>query len=93
MTVRELDSPPSLTALYPRAVGMPLLRKLPGLGTDRELPDTELEVRDVETKAATSAAHQRNIMLLPTRGTFVQPLGRKPSMTESDVRELRRAAG
>ena len=42
MTVRELSSPPSLTALYPRAVGVPLLRKLPGLGAGRELPDTEI---------------------------------------------------
>ncbi|QIG91029.1 MULTISPECIES: hypothetical protein [unclassified Bradyrhizobium] len=51
-----------------------------------------MAITDIETKAATSAAHQRNIMLLPTRGTFVQPLGRKPNMTESDVRELRGAA-
>ena len=58
MTVRELSSPPSLTALYPRAVGVPLLRKIPGLGSGgRELPDTELEVRDVETKAAHLAAY------------------------------------
>jgi MaoC dehydratase-like protein len=57
MSVRELDSPPSLTALYPRAVGVPLLRKLPGLGAGRELPDTELEVRDVETDPAHLAAY------------------------------------
>jgi acyl dehydratase len=57
MTVRELDSPPSLTALYPRAVGVPLLRKLPGLGTGRDLPDTELEVRDVETDERHLAAY------------------------------------
>jgi len=49
MSRRELSSPPSLTALYPRAVGVPLLRKLPGLGASDELPDTELEVRDVAT--------------------------------------------
>ncbi len=57
MTVRELSSPPSLTALYPRAVGVPLLRKIPGLGTGRELPDTELEVRDVETDPEHLAAY------------------------------------
>jgi acyl dehydratase len=49
MSRKELSSPPSLTALYPRAVAVPLLRKVPGLGTSRELPDTELEVRDVST--------------------------------------------
>ena len=57
MTVRELASPPSLTALYPRAVGVPLLRKLPGLGASRELPDTELEVRDVATDPEHLAAY------------------------------------
>lgn len=58
MTVRELDSPPSLTALYPRAVGVPLLRKLPFVGGGgRELPDTELEVRDVETDPRHLAAY------------------------------------
>ena len=57
MTVRELSSPPSLTALYPRAVGVPLLRKIPGLGAGRELPDTELEVRDVETDPERLAAY------------------------------------
>ena len=52
MSRRELSSPPSLTALYPRAVAVPLLRKVPGLGSRpprSELPDTELEVRDVAT--------------------------------------------
>ena len=44
----ELSSPPSLTALYPRAVAVPLLRKLPVIGGgSRELPDPELVVRDV----------------------------------------------
>ncbi len=58
MTVRELSSPPSLTALYPRAVGVPLLRKVPGLGSGgRGLPDTELEVRDVETDPEHLAAY------------------------------------
>ncbi|HET8950995.1 MAG TPA: MaoC/PaaZ C-terminal domain-containing protein [Solirubrobacteraceae bacterium] len=58
MSVRELDSPPSLTALYPRAVGVPLLRKLPGLGSPgHELPETGLEVRDVETDPGHLAAY------------------------------------
>ena len=44
----ELSSPPSLTALYPRAVAVPLWRRLPVIGGgSRELPDTELVVRDV----------------------------------------------
>jgi acyl dehydratase len=44
----ELSSPPSLTALYPRAVAVPLWRKLPVVGGgSRELPDTELVVRDI----------------------------------------------
>jgi acyl dehydratase len=48
MSSRELSSPPSLTALYPRAVAVPLLRRLPIVGGgSRELPDTELSVRDV----------------------------------------------
>jgi acyl dehydratase len=45
---RELSSPPRLTALYPRAVAVPLLRKLPVVGGgSRELSGTELVVRDV----------------------------------------------
>jgi MaoC like domain len=46
---RELSSPPNLTALYPRALAVPLLRRVPivGGGGDGELPDTELCVRDV----------------------------------------------
>jgi acyl dehydratase len=47
MTVRELSSPPSLSVLYPRAVAMPLVRRVPGLGAGSELPDSELEVRDI----------------------------------------------
>jgi acyl dehydratase len=57
MSVRELSSPPGLTALYGQAVAVPLLRKLPGLGAGRELPETELEVRDVETDARHLAAY------------------------------------
>jgi len=45
--MKTLSSTPSLTTLYPRALAMPVVRKLPGLGTDRDLPDTRLEVRDV----------------------------------------------
>jgi len=73
MTVRELDSPPSLTALYPRAVGVPLLRRVPVIGgASKELPDTELEVRDVETSAEQLAAYNevcgfsRDDVLAPT---------------------------
>ena len=48
MSTTELSSPPSLTALYPRAVVVPLVRKLPVVGGgSRELPGTELVVRDV----------------------------------------------
>jgi hypothetical protein len=47
MSVRRLSSPPSLTTLYPRAVAMPLVRRVPGFGRGRELPATRLEVRDV----------------------------------------------
>jgi len=47
MSTTELSSPPSLTALYPRAVAVPLWRKLPVVGGgSRALPDTELVVRD-----------------------------------------------
>lgn len=49
MAVRELDSPPSLALLYPKAVGgaaLPLVRKLPGVGAPSgELPDEELLLR------------------------------------------------
>ena len=48
MSPTELSSPPSLSALYPRALAVPLWRKLPVVGGgSRELPDTELVVRDV----------------------------------------------
>ena len=61
MTVRELDSPPSLTALYPRAVGVPLLRRVPVIGSrpprSKELPDTVLQIRDIETGAGRLAAY------------------------------------
>jgi MaoC like domain len=53
MATQELESPPSLTGLYPRALTgavTELPRKLPGLrrGGEPQLPDLELLVRDVE---------------------------------------------
>ena len=53
MATEELESPPSLRAIYPRALTgavTELPRKLPGLGRggDPELPDLEYVVRDVE---------------------------------------------
>ena len=53
MATRELDAPPNLSAIYPRALTgavTELPRKLPGLrrGGDPSLPDIELAVRDVE---------------------------------------------
>ncbi len=52
MAVEELDSPPSLSALYPRALTgavTELPRKLPGLRRgEPELPDLEYAVQDVE---------------------------------------------
>lgn len=54
MAVRELDSPPSLAALYPKALAgslvLPLLRRVPVIGPGRparELPATELSVSGV----------------------------------------------
>jgi acyl dehydratase len=59
--VPELDSPPSLRALYPRALTgavAELPRKLPGLRRgDPELPDLELAVRDVEIDREHVAAY------------------------------------
>lgn len=54
MTVRELDAPPRLTALYARAAVAGLL---PGGGGD--LPDTELVVRDVGIDLEHLAAYGR----------------------------------
>jgi len=53
MATQELESPPSLAGIYPRALTgavTELPRKLPGLrrGGEPELPDLELVVRDVE---------------------------------------------
>jgi len=53
MATQELESPPSLTGLYPRALTgavTELPRKLPGLrrGGEPQLPDLDLVVRDVE---------------------------------------------
>jgi hypothetical protein len=62
MTVRELSSPPSMKVLYPKAVagaGISALRKLPGLGGEPELPDTELALPDVEIRRGHLAAYDR----------------------------------
>jgi acyl dehydratase len=52
MSVRELSEPPSLSVIYPKAVagaGRAALRRLPGVGGgERELPDLELSLPDVE---------------------------------------------
>ena len=52
MSVRELSEPPSLSVIYPKAVagaGRAALRRLPGLGGgERELPDLELSLPEVE---------------------------------------------
>jgi hypothetical protein len=46
--VERLSGPPNLTALYPRALAVPVLRRVPVLGGGgRGLPDRVLEVRDV----------------------------------------------
>jgi hypothetical protein len=62
-TRRELDSPPSLTALYPRALTgavTELPRKLPGLRRgEAALPDLELAVRDVRIDREHLAAYDR----------------------------------
>jgi acyl dehydratase len=44
--MKVLSSPPSMTAIYPRALAVPLLRRVPGVGGGDGLPDTALEVRD-----------------------------------------------
>jgi acyl dehydratase len=52
MSVRELSEPPNMSVVYPKAVagaGRAALRRLPGLGGgERELPDLELSLPDVE---------------------------------------------
>jgi hypothetical protein len=44
--MKTLTSSPSMPVLFTRAVAMPVVRKVPGLGAGRELPDTQLELRD-----------------------------------------------
>jgi hypothetical protein len=61
---RELDSAPSLTALYPKALAGTVLeipRKLPGLGRggDAELPAEELVVTDLEVDREHLAHYDR----------------------------------
>jgi hypothetical protein len=63
VTVRELDSAPSLTTLYPKAVagtGLSALKRLPGLkrdGGSPELPDDELVLREIEIDLEHLAAY------------------------------------
>jgi len=61
MAVRELDSPPSMRTLYPKAIagmGASLIHKLPGLGRDGgELPDLELVLPEVEVDRHHLAAY------------------------------------
>jgi acyl dehydratase len=63
MATRELDSPPRLGTLYPKAVagiGRSALRRLPGLGGDgRAFPDTRLVLRDVEIDRVHLAEYDR----------------------------------
>ena len=54
----ELSAPPSLTALYPRALAVPLLRRVPGMGGGGSLPDTVLEVRDLVADPDRLAAYR-----------------------------------
>jgi MaoC like domain len=45
MSVHRLSTPPSMAGIYPRAVAIPLLRRLPLVGAGADgLPDTRLEV-------------------------------------------------
>lgn len=60
--VKELEKPPGLTGLYPKALLGTLsspVRRLPGLGRSGELPDTRLEVKGVEIDRAHLAAYDR----------------------------------
>jgi acyl dehydratase len=63
MSVRELSSPPSLSVVYPKAVagaGRAALRRLPGLGGgERELPDLELSLPEVEIDRGHLNAYDR----------------------------------
>ena len=59
MTVRELDSPPRMRTLYPKAVAGAAFRWLPGVGGDGELPDRELRLKDVEIDREHLAAYDR----------------------------------
>ena len=63
MSVRELSAPPSLATVYPKAVagaGRAALRRLPGIGGgERELPDVELSVPEVEVDRDHLAVYDR----------------------------------
>jgi hypothetical protein len=51
-------STPSLSALYPKALAMPLLRRLPGAGGGGPLPDTVVEVQGLVADPARLAAYR-----------------------------------
>jgi acyl dehydratase len=64
MATRELDSPPGLRGLYPKALAgtvLELPRKLPGLGRggEPELPDEELVVSGIEVDREHLAHYDR----------------------------------
>ncbi|MDQ3934429.1 MAG: hypothetical protein M3340_07325 [Actinomycetota bacterium] len=63
MEVRELESPPRMRVLYPKAVlgaGRSALGRLPGLGGgEPSLPDTELRLADVEIDREHLAEYDR----------------------------------
>jgi len=64
MAQQELSSPPRMAVLYPKAVaglGVSALRRLPVVGGDgeRELPDTELVLPDLEVDSEHLAAYDR----------------------------------
>src|SRR5215210_1136717 len=63
MPTRELSSFPSMSALYPRALGSsvrPLARRLPGVSAaPSELPDEELVLRDVRIEPERLAEYCR----------------------------------
>jgi len=62
MAVKELEKPPGLGSLYPKALLGTLsgpVRMLPGLGRADDLPDTELVVNGVEVDREHLAAYDR----------------------------------
>jgi acyl dehydratase len=63
MEVRELESPPRMRMLYPKAAlgaGRSALRRLPGLGGgEAQLPDTELRLSDLAIDRENLAEYDR----------------------------------